>query len=651
MTSETCRLVRNLPTSTTVDLVAFEEKASAEVARMLPLRMIDATCFGYLMQLVCATPPACVGGFLAVPCATTCEFALQQCTETLTNAGHAALLPNCTGIATPAGEMPFPTSNCMGATSPTTPLVVLSAQTEVVQTAAPMAAFSDDGITTNQIILLCLYLWSVMGYLDLTMAFVRLRRTYSIACWAVLWIAFIAIVFFGQLRYRFDIRRAYGSEFCKYQALALIYLAQSSWVWPALFTVDVWYTVVRKKLRLKNEVRRFLWNIPLGFIVPAIPTVIIAWKANPSDTGTLQPGYGPHVLFCTFQYPTVVWGESTLPFIAVSAICAFFFGTHAAYTLWRQRRAFMSSKNGSSGGGGVFSDGGQSQAPTRAQSQLSMILFARILSISIVYVGLAAVLNYQQVSAAILGNYKPEDANEGPRDFAGAAVGILAWLVLCTSSATWRKTFMGSLFVLTCGGRRTKKSSTPGKVPRLEAGTFQTQKKGQMEDDMLELTSRSYPIRSGTLSTKASHISGPHADLDPYGAYTNRSPVYRFEDDARRGAGSPWSTESDESTAQADNDRPGKSARRQRSDQHHHTTYLMDAVSAQPVPQAFIGRSAYPVPQKVVVSDIGHRRHWHGEVTNPPNSPLPAVPSTNGYRRDEEIAAGRGWRTQEDVIE
>ncbi|KAJ3021674.1 hypothetical protein HKX48_008053 [Thoreauomyces humboldtii] len=480
----------------------WEAEIQAITSQLAPLQTFDSTCYGYLMQFLCSSLPACVGGTPVLPCESTCTFAATACTRTLTALGQQALIPQCSGgIATASGMIPYPTSQCIGGTSGTTPLSVLATETTSMVYIKPATAFVD-GVSTEQITMLVLYVISLFGFLDLILAFARLRRSYSLLAWGVVWVLIIAVTFAGQIMYQFDIRRSFGTDFCRRQALVLVYLNQTSWILPFFFTYDVWHAVVRKKLRGGSELERFLWNTP-AFILPIIPTVIIALKANPTGftaPDNLQPGFGPHVLFCSFLYPVKTWGESTLPWIALFGILSIFFGTHASYRLYVQRRAFNSSGKNSSNP--LSSNGESTQRQSRRQSKISIVIFVRILSVSLAYLLLAIVLNYQQVRAALRGEYAPDDERAGVRDFAAASIGIFGWLVLCTSSATWEKTIAGSLALLACGRKKRQLDTTTARNTKSRAA------KVKSNADAIELAQHSYhnPKSYGNVE----NISGPY---------------------------------------------------------------------------------------------------------------------------------------------
>ncbi|KAJ3163719.1 hypothetical protein HDU86_000313 [Geranomyces michiganensis] len=164
-------------------------------------------------------------------------------------------------------------------------------------------------------------------------------------------------------------------------------------------------------------------------------------------------------------FPVIGWAMSTLPFVIVFALSAAFFGGHAAYHLYQQRAAFDSTS-------------------------------------ASVFLGVCAVANYQQVRAVFRGTYNPSDSNPGVREYMVAAIGIIVWLVLCTSSATWSKTLAGSLFAATFRGSSGSRSD-----PRSRSTRSQT--KSELDDDMIELRSSPTQYSAHRSATKMSAISGP----------------------------------------------------------------------------------------------------------------------------------------------
>ncbi|TPX59777.1 hypothetical protein PhCBS80983_g02220 [Powellomyces hirtus] len=515
LSTKACGIVLdgNMPT-----LVSPENSTRIEAVldtmfnKLNALQTVAPTCYGYLRQLYCASAfPGCMDGTPVLPCATACQFVVDACTPTLTALAQEQLLPDCAlGVSIGASRIPFPTTQCMGSDAPGAIVRRMAAQSQTIGVANPADVYNEGGLSTAVIIILCLYVLSFFGFLDLIIAFSRLRRSYSVVSWAVLWLVMMGVYLVGLIMFQWDIRRAFGSDWCRIQALVLTYLNQSSWIWPFFFTADVWYAVVRKKMRATSESQRFLWNAPFAFLLPIIPTVVLAIKANPvglSPPANLQPGYAPHVIFCTFSYPVIGWAMSTLPFVAFFATLSIGFGSHAAYHLYKQRRAFNSSNSS-----GMLSDPSRSspgnsgtRAQQRAQSRISIVLFARILSVTVIYLFIAVAANYQQVRAVVNGAYVPGDKEPGFRDYAAASIGIVVWFVLCTSSATWSRTIAGTLQNAAFGGK--------AKNSNLEISTsshHKSKRSGLEDDDMIELRAPGSLKRTITSSTKASEISGPY---------------------------------------------------------------------------------------------------------------------------------------------
>ncbi|KAJ3176337.1 hypothetical protein HDU87_005379 [Geranomyces variabilis] len=349
-----------------------------------------------------------------------------------------------------ATRVPYPTTQCLGSAAPGAKIAVLDSQATAMTTAAPATVYSD-GVDTQVIILMTLYFVSLFGFIDLIVAFSRMRRSYSVVSWACVWIL----------------------TDC---ALMMTYLNQASYIWPFFFTFDVWYAVVRKRMRGTSERARFIWNAPFAFLLPVVPTVVLALKANPIGN-LLQPGFGPHVLFCSFQFPINGWAMSTLPFVIVFAISAGFFGGHAAYHLYLQRAAFDStSASGKGSSSNTRSNSGKGSQ--RAQSRLSLVLFARVLSLTAIFLGVCVVANYQQMRAVIRGTYDPSDSNPGVREYTIAAIGIVVW-------------------------------SSSGSRNDPHSRSARSQTKSQLEEDMIELRSSPTQYTAHRSATKVSAVSGP----------------------------------------------------------------------------------------------------------------------------------------------
>ncbi|KAJ3168672.1 hypothetical protein HDU88_001565 [Geranomyces variabilis] len=419
LVSQACGVVRDLDLATSVstaDAAAADAQLQTIVAGLKPLQNIAPACYGYLRQIYCGSVyPGCRNGITVYPCATACQFATDSCLTILTALGKEHMLPDCAQGIAPSGNttrVPYPTTQCLGSAAPGAKIAVLDSQATTMATALPATVYSD-GVDTQVIILMSLYFVSLFGFIDLIVAFSRMRRSYSVVSWACVWILTDCVILWGQISNGWQIQRWFGSPSCRTQALMMTYLNQASYIWPFFFTFDVWYAVVRKRMRGTSERARFMWNAPFAFLLPVVPTVVLALKANPvglNPPASLQPGFGPHVL--------------------------------------------------------------------------------------------CVVANYQQMRAVFRGTYDPSDSNPGIREYTIAAIGIVVWLVLCTSSATWSKTLPGSLFAATFGT-----SSGSRNDPHTRSARSQT--KSQLDEDMIELRSSPTQYSAHRSGTKVSAISGP----------------------------------------------------------------------------------------------------------------------------------------------
>ncbi|KAJ3134740.1 hypothetical protein HDU90_004770 [Geranomyces variabilis] len=502
LVSQACGVVRDLDLATSVsaaDAAAADAQLQTIVAGLKPLENIAPACYGYLRQIYCGSVyPGCRNGITVYPCATACQFATDSCMTILTVLGKEHMLPDCAQGIAPSGNatrVPYPTTQCLGSAAPGAKIAVLDSQATAMATALPATVYSD-GVDTQVIILMALYFVSLFGFIDLIVAFSRMRRSYSVVSWACVWILTDCVILWGQISNGWQIQRWFGSPSCRTQALMMTYLNQASYIWPFFFTFDVWYAVVRKRMRGTSERARFMWNAPFAFLLPVVPTVVLALKANPvglNPPASLQPGFGPHVFNG--------WAMSTLPFVIVFAVSAGFFGGHAAYHLYLQRAAFDStSASGKGSSSNTRSNSGKGSQ--RAQSRLSLVLFARVLSLTAIFLAVCVVANYQQMRAVFRGTYDTSDSNPGIREYTIAAIGIVVWLVLCTSSATWSKTLPGSLFAATFGT-----SSGSRNDPHTRSARSQT--KSQLDEDMIELRSSPTQYSAHRSGTKVSAISGP----------------------------------------------------------------------------------------------------------------------------------------------
>ncbi|KAI9091282.1 hypothetical protein DFS34DRAFT_328877 [Phlyctochytrium arcticum] len=433
---------------------AAEEKLQQTFKSIEQLRTIAPACYGQLRQLYCSAAfPSCANGVTIFPCENTCKFAVEACAATFAILHTEDLLSDCTSMNVTGKTVPYPTTNCLGAAQPSSPLEVLPTQvTSRGTVAAPGEVFPEDGIPVEKLILSILFGLSFIAFLDLALTFSRMRRNYATVSWALTWIAIIIVVAVGNIKFKLNIARAFNTDFCRLQTLIMTYLAMSSYIWPFFMTLDAWYAVVKGRLRNASESTRWKWNAPFALLLPAIPLVIILLRANPVSLdapSNVQPGFAPHIMYCTYLYPINTLAMSTIPFAFFFVIGATILGLHTAFALWKQRRAFLSATR--STGSSTDNVVGGTKVD-RAQSRITAQLCLRVLGITALYILATVASNYQQVRALSVGRFAPEDSRPGFRDYVVAALGILGWIILCTSRATWINTTFGTLF-LRCRGR------------------------------------------------------------------------------------------------------------------------------------------------------------------------------------------------------
>ncbi|KNC96543.1 uncharacterized protein SPPG_08131 [Spizellomyces punctatus DAOM BR117] len=517
---------------------AAEAELQQAFEKMESLKTFAPTCFGYLKQAYCALFfPGCVNGVPAFPCENTCKFAVQACGPTFALLHLEHLLPDCTVMNVTGTRMPLPTQNCLAADAAGARLGVKAAQPTSMVNAQPAEVYREGSMSTSNLLLLVFYGLSILTYTDTILTFMRMRRSYSLVSWAATWLMFIFTIMVGQILYRGDIHRAFNTDFCRIQALVQNYFVMSAYIWPFFFTLDVWFAVVRRRLRATSEGTRWKWNAPFAILLPAVPTVILAIKANPVSVDppfNLQPGFGPHVLFCSYLYPVNGWAMSTLPFVGVFALAAILMGVHAAFHLWQQRQAFRSLSKGTERSGHLSTDafssdnqnstssgmgsGSQGRA-ARMQSKISAVLCARVLGVTVLYFFISIAANYQQLNAVIQKEYSKSDQQPSFRDFSASLVGPIGWLILCTSSATWSHTIPGS--IIKCCKRRISRGRISDDDD--DEYTVSTSKRSKSksrnkhfnpDDDRIELRRGDSKYSNHTSlhrsASTASHISGPY---------------------------------------------------------------------------------------------------------------------------------------------
>ncbi|TPX67048.1 hypothetical protein SpCBS45565_g04002 [Spizellomyces sp. 'palustris'] len=515
---------------------AAEAKLHEAFEKLESLRTFAPTCYGYLKQAYCAsTFPGCVNGVPAFPCESTCKFAVQACGPTFALLQLEHLLFDCTVMNVTGTRMSLPTQNCLAADAAGAKLAVKATQPTSMVNALPAEVYREGGIATSNLVLLVCYGISILAYTDTVLTFTRMRRSYSLVSWAATWLMFIFTLVVGQILYAGDIHRAYNTDFCRIQALVQNYFVMAAYIWPFFFTLDVWFAVVRRRLRATSEGSRWIWNAPFAILLPVIPTVILAIKANPVSVDppfNLQPGFGPHVLFCSYLYPVNGWAMSTLPFVGVFALGAILMGVHAAFHLWQQRQAFRSISKGTDRSGNMSTDafssdnqnstssgvgsGSQGRA-ARMQSKISAVLCARVLGVTVLYFFIAIAANYQQVTAVVQKEYSKSDQQPSFRDFSAALVGPIGWLILCTSSATWSHTTPGS--IIKCCKKRISRGRMSDDDDDEYTVSSRKRRKSRNRpsspyDDRIELrrgdTKNSNHTSLHRSASTASHISGPY---------------------------------------------------------------------------------------------------------------------------------------------
>ncbi|KAI9000196.1 hypothetical protein BC832DRAFT_143123 [Gaertneriomyces semiglobifer] len=445
-------------------IAAADEKIAQVVKQLHALQVFDPTCYGYMFPFACATAfPGCIEGKPAILCESNCQFTRDACEATSNALGLQGFLPNCTaGAQVGTSVIPYPQTDCLAVTVPGGQLKFHRTEPKIALTASPAQVYNE-GVPSENIILAVLYILSFLGFLDIISVFGRMRRSYSVISWAVSWVIFILIILAGQIVHAGDINRAFGSSFCRNQALVITYVTMMSYLWPVFFTLDVWFAVVQQRLRSTSEGARWKWNALVAFTLPLWPVIVQTLKANPASLTppeNLQPGFSPHVLFCSYTYPINGWVMSTLPFAFMCAGLATLCGIHAAVRLYKQRKIFESTNQSASReGASVVSSNGKR---SRAASRISALLCLRVLLVTFIFIIITIAANYQQVRATVRDRYAESDASASFRDFVASCTGILGWLVLCTSQATWKYTVPGMLSTRLSGERDSSQSdSTP----------------------------------------------------------------------------------------------------------------------------------------------------------------------------------------------
>ncbi|KAJ3269373.1 hypothetical protein HK104_005141, partial [Borealophlyctis nickersoniae] len=446
------------------------------------MKKVSPACYIILSQYLCGvTYPKCSNGTLSFICQTTCDLTYRECLRFFTSNNIANQLPNCTQPV-PHFNVAYPTEKCMEAQVVQKELVYVEREDDNPggSTVVPLDHFLEDEIPTSTYILDAFHLASLLSFIDMIIAFSSLRKNWSVVFFSFAGICFAITILTGQIKYQWNINNAMGQEFCRSQAISFLYFEFLQVVFNAMVGMEAWIAITRRHVLAKSPVDRLKYTVPFAIIIAAVPTIIMALKANPLALHIDETGWGPRTAYCFYIYPLDPLKYSSIPYNLFFSLFSLVLGMHSTYHLYYLKTRFDSagggsSASGSSGGG----TGGSGETATRRMSGVgyrnasalalnrakarkmssvvSRQLIWRILGLTVVTVIAYGSANFLQFRAVINGNYSPSDIEPGPTDYIFAAFGTAAWLLLATTHAAWPNTILGRLLRhWNCGKGRDK---------------------------------------------------------------------------------------------------------------------------------------------------------------------------------------------------
>ncbi|TPX71048.1 hypothetical protein SpCBS45565_g01192 [Spizellomyces sp. 'palustris'] len=280
----------------------------------------------------------------------------------------------------------------------------------------------------KNIILLTLYALSTLAAFELILIYTRVKKNITLRVFAGLYMVFGLVIFIGMGITKGEIKDL-DPEVCRVQALVLLYVLSMLYILNFFLTFNVWSAVCTSKFR-DQERRRFGWFLLSSLVLSLIPTIVVGIMNSQKPKGV---GFGPHAVYCTYQFPINGYAYGPLPFNALFVIATLFMIVHAGVQLLIYRQRIDTDAERASSQSKGFSNSNNSSATTR----ISLGMCYRFGMWGIVFLTIMVCANFRQIRAVIRQEYSESDKEVGVREYAGAIVGICSWLVFGTGRAAW----------------------------------------------------------------------------------------------------------------------------------------------------------------------------------------------------------------------
>ncbi|KAJ3185367.1 hypothetical protein HDU85_001417 [Gaertneriomyces sp. JEL0708] len=217
-------------------------------------------------------------------------------------------------------------------------------------------------------------------------------------------------------------------EWCRAQALVLLYELSVLIFLNCCITFNVWSAVAGGGKFRDQERRRIVWFLFASFLLSLIPTLVVYVKNSAQPVGV---GFQGHAVYCSYVMPIEGYAYGVLPYNAILTLLAFAMMVHASTKLILYRSRISHANQGHSN----LSSTGSKSGSNSASPRISLSMCYRLVVWGACFVAIMAMSNFPQIRAVRNGHYSPNDAQINAREYSGAVVGIIVWFIFCTGAA------------------------------------------------------------------------------------------------------------------------------------------------------------------------------------------------------------------------